>query len=375
MVVNNMLFRSTVIGFFAILVIYPHLVGAEPFADNTQGVVVDEPQGADIDATEEMTDGAPQEAGVDATEEMTDGAPQEAEVDATEEMVDGTPQEAEVDATEEMVDGAPQEAEVDATEETLDGAPQEAEVDATEETLDGAPQEAEVDATEETVDGETQDANVDATEESAIDNTQGFAASPLQPKYVVNPDGSVTLRICYNWSCWYRETMTFTASDMELVKRRMATCQGTSLHDRLQHVRIGIWQMESLAQKYQPLLGNDRSINDFDKEAEGRMDCVDNSSNTTTYLHILRDIGELPGWTVSPPEVRKRLDVTAVHWTAVIIDTDSGVPWSIDSWFRPNSHLPMVMPLQSWLAEKKGWEPPFEQLNAVPQYINELCPQ
>ncbi|WP_242467598.1 hypothetical protein [Thiocapsa imhoffii] len=196
---------------------------------------------------------------------------------------------------------------------------------------------------------------------------------PLPPEYVIDPDGSVVLRICFNWSCARRQTMTFTPDDMALLKRHLALCPGTSLHDRLQHVRIAIWQMELLAQKYQPLLANDRAINDFEAGLEGRMDCVDNASNTTNFLHILRDIGELAGWTVSPPKVRSRLNLTTVHWTAVMIDTETGHPWSIDSWFRPNGHLPMVMPLPSWIAKKKGWEAPFERLNSTPRSINELC--
>ena len=167
--------------------------------------------------------------------------------------------------------------------------------------------------------------------------------------------------------------MSFTPDDMKLVKNRMATCPGTTLHNRLQRLRIGIWQMELLAQKYQPLLANDLAINKFEEGIEGRMDCIDNSSNTTNYLHILRDIGELPGWTVSSPHVRNRFDITAVHWTAVIIDADSGVPWSVDSWYRPNGHLPMVMPLRDWIADKNAWEPPFEQINAIPHSIYGLC--
>lgn len=167
--------------------------------------------------------------------------------------------------------------------------------------------------------------------------------------------------------------MNFTPDDMELLKNRMATCPGTTLHDRLQRVRIGIWQMELLAQKYQPLLANDLAINEFEEDTEGRTDCIDNSSNTTTYLQILRDIGELPGWTVSSPQVRNRFDFNSVHWTAVIVDTNSGRSWSVDSWFRPNGHLPMVLPLQDWIDEKKGWEPPFEQVNTIPQSIFGLC--
>lgn len=206
-----------------------------------------------------------------------------------------------------------------------------------------------------------------------VDGARISASQPLPPEYEINHDGSVTLRICFNWSCSVREIMTFTPSDLALIKSLIATCSGTGLHDRLQKVRIGIWQMELLAQKYQPLLANDLAINDFEAEAMGRMDCVDNSSNTTTYLNILQDLGELTGWRVSAPKVRRLFDVTAVHWTAVIIDTQSGRPWSVDSWYRPNGHLPMVMPLQSWIDEKKAWEPPFARLNPTPDRIGELC--
>jgi hypothetical protein len=207
----------------------------------------------------------------------------------------------------------------------------------------------------------------------SIDDSRGSVSSPLPPKYVIDQHGYVTLRICYNWSCSRRETMTFTPDDMDLLKSRMAFCSGTSLEDRLQRVRIGIWQMELLAHKYQPALANDRAINNSEEGLNGRMDCVDNASNTTTYLHILRDIGELSGWTVSSPEVRSRFNVHAVHWTAVITDKATGVDWSVDSWFRPNGHLPMTMPLQSWIDEKKAWEPPFERLNFIPDSIHELC--
>ena len=209
----------------------------------------------------------------------------------------------------------------------------------------------------------------DAWEEHARESV----SIPLPPEYAIARDGSVKLRICFNWSCARRQIITFTPDDIALLKRQMAVCPGTSLHDRLQHVRIGIWQMELLAQKYQPLLANDLPINDYEAAIAGRTDCVDNASNSTTYLHILRDLGELAGWKVSSPRVRSRFDLTAVHWTAVIIDMETGLFWSVDSWYRPNGHLPMVMPLRSWINKKKGWEPPFQDINAVPHSIEELC--
>ncbi len=304
-----MLFRSVLIGFLAILVIHADLVGADP---------------------------APQ-AGFVGPAPAT--SPDNDTVD-TDPSVDNDAADADPSADNDAVDADP----------SVDDDEADADPSADDDAADAAP-----------------------LPDNLIDDTHGYAATPLPPEYAINPNGSVTLRICFNWSCYIRQTITFTSDDIDLLKRLMAKCLGPSLHNRLQRIRIGIWQMELLAQKYQPLLANDRAINDFEENVDGRTDCVDNTSNTTTYLHILRDIGELTGWTVSSPRVRNRLDVTAVHWTAVVTDTDNGQPWSIDSWYRPNGHLPTVMPLQSWINEKKGWEPPFDHVNFIPHTIYELC--
>lgn len=210
---------------------------------------------------------------------------------------------------------------------------------------------------------------------SIIDNSYDTrsVSSPLPPAYSVDSDDSISLRLCYNWSCASRQTIILSPDDIDLVKKRMATCEDNSLHNRLQRIRIGIWQMELLAEKYQPLLANDLPQNDDEEDVLGRTDCIDNSSNTTTYLHILQEIGELPGWSISTPEVRNRFNPITVHWGAVIVDSNSGSTWSVDSWFRPNGHLPMIMPLEDWFEEKNAWEEPFAHLNDVPASIHGLC--
>lgn len=195
---------------------------------------------------------------------------------------------------------------------------------------------------------------------------------PLPADYRTNRDGSITLRVCYNWSCAVRELVTFSAADLAAVKGYLSQCTGNSLHDRVQKLRVGIWQLQMVAQKYLPQLANDREINEFDREVEGRLDCVDSSSNTTNYLRILQDLGQLPGWTVTSPEVRNLMDFHGVHWTAVVINND-GSRWSVDSWFRPHGHLPFVMPLAAWTKDKKAWSPPYNNANPYPESIQELC--
>jgi hypothetical protein len=167
--------------------------------------------------------------------------------------------------------------------------------------------------------------------------------------------------------------MIFSRRDMALVREQLAFCPGNKLDDRLQRLRIGIWQMELLAMKYQPLLANDLGVNNSEYGIEGRTDCIDNATNTTTFLHILQDLQELPGWSVSSPRVRHLFSATQVHWTAVVIDADSRSSWSVDSWYRPHGHLPMVIPLSGWIDDKLGWEPPFDRLNATPHFSYELC--
>jgi hypothetical protein len=196
---------------------------------------------------------------------------------------------------------------------------------------------------------------------------------PLAPEYQIGSDGSVSLRICFNSSCARTQVVTFSAADMHRVSDQLALCPSGELYDRLQRVRIGIWQMGILAQKYIPVLANDREVNDREYGVEGRTDCVDNASNTTTYLRILADLGQLPTWAIQAPSVRSRFNINAVHWTAVVSDRSTDEKWAVDSWFRPNGNLPIVVPLTSWTAERKGWEAPFDRMNPNPRFSNELC--
>ncbi|MFT5445557.1 MAG: hypothetical protein ACI9DC_000718 [Gammaproteobacteria bacterium] len=201
-------------------------------------------------------------------------------------------------------------------------------------------------------------------------------SEPLPPDYQIHADGSVTQRLCFNWSCASRQYVTFTAAEMANVAQQMALCPGDNLHDRLQRMRIGVWQMEVLAEKYQPVLANDQGLNDFDYDKDGRMDCIDNASNTSTALNVLHDFGLLPGWRMEESKTRNPFSLD-VHWSAAVVDArdseDEEAVWVIDSWFRANGHLPVVMPLNAWGNSLIGWEPPFSEWNHYPHYTEQLC--
>ena len=97
-----------------------------------------------------------------------------------------------------------------------------------------------------------------------------------------------------------------------------------------------------------------------------------NASNTMTYMHVLRDLGLLQGWSIAEPRVRDRFSIN-VHWTAVVVDGHDPQPWAVDAWFRPNGHLPFVIPLEDWVSGRIAWEAPFDAWNPYPRYSNQLC--
>jgi hypothetical protein len=85
-------------------------------------------------------------------------------------------------------------------------------------------------------------------------------------------------------------------------------------------------------------------------------DCIDESTNTTTYLILLNQMGLLTHHTVNaltsrPPILSGRL---GPHRTAVIIHKTTGVKYAVDSWFFDNGHDAQIIELDTW---RWGWHP------------------
>lgn len=85
-------------------------------------------------------------------------------------------------------------------------------------------------------------------------------------------------------------------------------------------------------------------------------DCVDESTNTTTYLVLLDDLGllrfhDVNALTSRAPILSGRL---GPHRTAVMTDRETGIKYAVDSWFHDNGYPPEIVPLETW---RRGWHP------------------
>jgi hypothetical protein len=84
-----------------------------------------------------------------------------------------------------------------------------------------------------------------------------------------------------------------------------------------------------------------------ESDLEGRMDCIDHSSNTDTLLRALQARGWLRFHTVGSRALRHRW-VFAAHRAATLVERDGGAAWAVDTWYRPAGHPAWVVPLPQW---------------------------
>ena len=90
----------------------------------------------------------------------------------------------------------------------------------------------------------------------------------------------------------------------------------------------------------------------------GQMDCIDESTNSTTYLRMLEKEGYLNHHRVVDRATRYGIFVGAPHTTAVIQENSSQTLYAVDSWFFDNGELPVIVKLSEW---RTGWRPGKQQ--------------
>jgi hypothetical protein len=108
---------------------------------------------------------------------------------------------------------------------------------------------------------------------------------------------------------------------------------------------------------------DDRAENEIGKSWSSQMDCIDESTNTTTYLRILEKAGLLRWHRVEDRVTRGWFLFGWPHTTAVVSEVKTGARWVVDSWFFENGRPPVIVPLDLW---KTGWRPETPPVSALP---------
>ena len=136
--------------------------------------------------------------------------------------------------------------------------------------------------------------------------------------------------------------------DADAAGERRAVARAVALFEQAAGRQLGTWQ--------------DRPRTPFSRNDPSQLDCVDESVNTTSFLHLLAREGLLRRHTVAEPARRHAFLAFGVRFTAVLIERGSDIGYAIDSWFHANGEPPEIVELEKW---RQGWEPRLAHIQAV----------
>ncbi|MBC8013831.1 MAG: hypothetical protein H7X74_07120 [Methyloceanibacter sp.] len=175
-----------------------------------------------------------------------------------------------------------------------------------------------------------------------------FGATPPQGNRVT---------ICHAYTCKEQTTYTFSQKDIAEISGIMKKVKRADTpHEERRAVAYAIAHMEVK-------VGNKLGIKDvagmqFSASGDSsQQDCVDEATNTTSYLLVLQSNGLIKHHTVESTMSKENLarglaTLNPVkywpHWTAVLQEKATGQKWAVDSWLFDQGENPAVVKVEDW---------------------------
>jgi hypothetical protein len=168
---------------------------------------------------------------------------------------------------------------------------------------------------------------------------------------VPTPKGAV-VHVCHAYGCSRKTRFRFTEADLaEIGKLMKNTRTADTAAEERRAVAYAIAWMETRVGK---AIGTDTDRPGMDFAASGdptQQDCVDEATNTTSYLKVLEAHAFLRHHTVSIPFAKENF-LRGVegwtHWTAVLVEKENGQRWAVDSWIYENGENPAIVEAEKW---------------------------
>jgi hypothetical protein len=156
--------------------------------------------------------------------------------------------------------------------------------------------------------------------------------------------------VCHGYDCTYRSEITLRAAEWAAVRALFQPPPPTAAAER-QAIGTAVALLE---RQVGARIGTSADRPGLAYIAAGdptQQDCIDESTNTTLYMTLLRQAGLMRRHAVTSVASRGVfLDLRWYHQTAVVRELDSGEEWVVDSWFNRNGEPPVIVALRQWQA-------------------------
>lgn len=184
------------------------------------------------------------------------------------------------------------------------------------------------------------------------DQLYGSLPQYMQSKKLSEPTAQ-SFPHCQNYGCAVVKNVKLSQPDWNKIEIAFGSKAKNAEQEREKIIKT----IATFEQIVGPITGteNDKE-GTFFETGNGQLDCVDESTNTTIYLTLLKDAGLLKFHDIEQPYVRYPIISGRgwMHQTAVVTDKDTGAQYAVDSWFEDNGAPPYIIPLEDW---KNGWHP------------------
>ena len=170
-----------------------------------------------------------------------------------------------------------------------------------------------------------------------------------------------TVHVCSAYGCRTKTKVRFSDVDVSaLADLRARTRRDDSPHEERRAIAYAIGWIETT-------VGNrigtskDRPGMDFIGSGDPTQhDCVDEATNSTSYLKLLAGEGLIRHHKVGAPFAKEnylRGVAGWTHWTAVLVEP-GGQRWAVDSWPFRNGENPAVVKAEAWYIAELDSLPP-----------------
>jgi len=178
---------------------------------------------------------------------------------------------------------------------------------------------------------------------AGVASAHGASPTPVSLRSV--PPLHEAVSVCYNFGCNIRQDVQLSAEDWTTVASWFSPPAADAREER-ERIRQAVGWMEVIIGRYTPT-HLDKARNDLlPTDSAGQMDCIDESTNTTTYLRLFESEGLLRWHRVLDRAYRKA--ILDQHWAGQIEEIATGRRYVVDSWFADNGHLPFVQATEEW---------------------------
>jgi len=175
-----------------------------------------------------------------------------------------------------------------------------------------------------------------------------YADTFIRDDLILNPTPS-RFNICHGGTC---EKIAYASLDDQQwqVIKNIFKNNKTARKER-ENIRLAVAKMEKFVGEITNTY-NDKAENISDKQLNHYMDCIDESTNTSLYLTMMKNDELIKFHTIQDRENRGLFFNGWPHTTAVIKEKGTNDSYAVDSWFLDNGEQPFIVPLHEWL---DGW--------------------